>query len=84
MQAIKEATGMSAQQMNSNVELQTFLRAATDPTLSIQANLEAINNLSKLYGLGQEYQIDKGKVKPVAASKSSGTGGNVADPLGIR
>ena len=81
MQAIKEATGMSAQQMNSNVELQTFLRAATDPTLSIQANIEAINNLSKLYGLGKEFQIEKGEVKPVAAGK---TGGNLEDPLNIR
>lgn len=81
LQAIKEATGMSAQQMNSNVELQTFLRAATDPTLSIQANIEAINNLSKLYGLGKEFQIEKGEVKPVAAGK---TGGNLEDPLNIR
>lgn len=72
---------MSAQQMNSNVELQTFLRAATDPTLSIQANIEAINNLSKLYGLGKEFQIEKGEVKPVAAGK---TGGNLEDPLNIR
>lgn len=52
--AIKDSTGMSAQQLNSNVELQNFLKAATDPTLSIEANLKALNNLSKLYGLGTE------------------------------
>lgn len=49
---IKNATGMSAQQMNSNAEMQLYLRAATDPTLSYEANVEALNNLDKLFGLG--------------------------------
>lgn len=49
---IKTATGMSAQQMNSNAEMQLYLRAATDPTLSYEANVEALNNLDKLFGLG--------------------------------
>lgn len=49
---IKNATGMSAQQMNSNAEMQLYLRAATDPTLSYEANLEALDNLDKLFGLG--------------------------------
>lgn len=49
---IKNATGMSAQQMNSNAEMQLYLRAATDPTLSYEANVEALGNLDKLFGLG--------------------------------
>ena len=49
---IKNATGMSAQQMNSNAEMQLYLRAATDPTLSYEANIEALGNLDKLFGLG--------------------------------
>ena len=49
---IKEATGMSAQQMNSNAEMQMYLRAATDPTLSYEANVQALQNLDKLFGLG--------------------------------
>ena len=53
LQAIKEATGMSAKQMDSNVELKMYLAAATDPKLDIQANIDALNNLSKLYGLGE-------------------------------
>jgi hypothetical protein len=57
LNAIKNATGMSAQQLNSNVELQTYLKAATDPKLSIQANVEAMNNISKLFGLGEEFKI---------------------------
>lgn len=50
---IKNATGMSAQELNSNVELQLALEAATDPTISIQANLETLRNLSQLYGSGK-------------------------------
>jgi hypothetical protein len=49
---IKEATGMSAQQMNSNAEMQLYLRAATDPTLSYEANIQALDNLDKMFGLG--------------------------------
>jgi hypothetical protein len=51
--AIKQATGMSAQQMNSNVELKLFLDTATNPdTADIDANLAALENLNALYGLG--------------------------------
>jgi hypothetical protein len=66
--AIKDSTGMSAQQLNSNVELQNFLKAATDPTLSIEANLKALNNLSKLYGLGTELTMADMKGASVAPS----------------
>lgn len=45
---LKNATGMSAQQLNSNMELQTFLNAATDPRLDIQANMEAIKSLRRI------------------------------------
>jgi hypothetical protein len=49
---IKEATGMSAQQMNSNAEMNLYLKAATDPTLSVEANRSALANLDKMFGLG--------------------------------
>lgn len=52
-QAIKEATGMSAQQMNSNVELQTFLKALGDPTNDYESNIEIIRNLSRKFGTGE-------------------------------
>jgi hypothetical protein len=52
MNLIKEATGMSAQQMNSNAEMTLYLQAATDPTLSIEANRSALANLDRLFGLG--------------------------------
>tara|TARA_R110000803_G_scaffold71082_1_gene134107 strand:+ start:279 stop:1790 length:1512 start_codon:yes stop_codon:yes gene_type:complete len=57
IQAIKNATGMSAQEMNSNVELQIQLKAASDPALQIESNIAALNNISSLYGLGKEYAI---------------------------
>jgi hypothetical protein len=50
---IKNATNMSAQELNSNVELQLALEAATDPMISIQANAETLRNLSTLYGEGK-------------------------------
>ena len=49
---IKTATGMSAQQMNSNAEMNMYLKAATDPTLTYEANMTALKNLDKMFGLG--------------------------------
>jgi hypothetical protein len=48
--AIKNATGMSAQEMNSNVELQLTLDALTDPTQGIEAARNTLNTLEELYG----------------------------------
>ena len=50
LNAIKNATGMSAKQMDSNAELKLYLAAATDPTLDIKANLDALDNLDRLFG----------------------------------
>ena len=50
--AIKNATGMSAKQMDSNIELKLYLSAATDPTLDIQANIAALDQLDRLFGSG--------------------------------
>jgi hypothetical protein len=65
LNAIKNATGMSAQQLNSNVELQTYLAVSTDPTKSIQANIEAMNNISKMFGLKKKFEM------PSSAKSSS-------------
>ena len=72
LQAIKRATGMTAKQMDSNVELQLYLSAATDPTLDIEANLRALDNLDRLYGLGEVAPArggptTRGRGKPSAA-----------------
>lgn len=47
LNAIKQATGMSAQQLNSNVELQTWLNAVTDPKQSKQAVDRILNSIEK-------------------------------------
>lgn len=52
LQAIKQATGMSAKQMDSNAEMRLFLAAATDPTKDIQANMEALDNLERMFVQG--------------------------------
>jgi hypothetical protein len=54
LQAIKSATGMSAKQMDSNVELKMYLAAATDPTLDYETNIKALNQLENLYGSKQQ------------------------------
>jgi hypothetical protein len=79
LNAIKNASGMSAQQLNSNVELQTYLKAATDPGLSIQANVEAMNNISKMFGLGEEF-----KIEPPAKKGSAPSSGGAALPKGFK
>jgi hypothetical protein len=48
--AIKNATGMSAQEMNSNIELQLTLDALTDPTQGIEAARTTLDTLEELYG----------------------------------
>lgn len=52
LQAIMKATGMSAKQMDSNAELKLYLATATDPTLSLEANREALDRIESLYGSG--------------------------------
>jgi hypothetical protein len=55
--AIMKATGLSATQLNSNVELQTYLKTATDPKVSIQSNVKALNNISTMFGLGEKFEV---------------------------
>jgi len=65
--AIKNATGMSAQEMNSNVELQLTLDSLSDPTQGIEAALQTIADIEELYGVP----------KPVAGQRRTPTGGGV-------
>lgn len=52
LQSIMKATGMSAKQMDSNVELKLYLATATDPTLDVSANKRALDMIEELYGSG--------------------------------
>ena len=67
LNAIKQATGMSSKQLDSNAELKMYLAAATDPTLDVQANRKALRALDKMYGLG----IDLGPIDENAPAAST-------------
>lgn len=50
--AIKEATGMTGQEMNSNVELQLMLDSITDPSATYDANIERLMTIDSQYSGG--------------------------------
>lgn len=50
--SIKNATGMSAQQLNSNVELQTMLKSISDPGQSYQSAIRIIDDIERAYVTG--------------------------------
>ena len=47
--AFMKATGMTSRQMDSNAELKLWLSTATDPTLDVQANRKALDNIERRY-----------------------------------
>jgi len=69
--AIMKATGLSATQLNSNVELQTYLKTATDPKVSIQSNVKALNNISTMFGLGEKFEVPEIKGSTPKETKPS-------------
>lgn len=83
---IADAAGLSAQEMNSNVELQGLLDAATDPTQSIETVEETLNEIERLYGRpgakGQRIGTRRTKpaaAKPAQAPRRTAGGANVSD-----
>jgi hypothetical protein len=50
MNAIREATGLGSRSLDSNKELEFYLQAVTNPTATIQANMQALQSLEALYG----------------------------------
>lgn len=79
---IADAAGLSAQEMNSNVELQGLLDAATDPTQSIEAVEATLNEIERLYGRpGAKTQRiprpNRSQPAPAKRSTPTGTGSNI-------
>lgn len=66
MAGLKQATGMSAQALNSNAELTFYMNMATDPTRSIRANRAALSHLNKKYELGLDIPGDPDEEKRLA------------------
>lgn len=81
--AIKNATGMSAKQMDSNAEMQLYLKAATDPTLDYESNMKALNNLERMLTSGKLPTNPAAKPAGKPSGKPAGQS-TASDPLGLR
>lgn len=78
--AIKSATGMSSQQLNSNFELQQYMRALTNPGGDVQANKNIIKSLSKQFGTGS-LSGEAGGMPGAGAPTAPAAGGSALDGL---
>jgi hypothetical protein len=71
--AMKSATGMTASQINSNVELKNALESLSDPSQSIETVDRIINQIEKTYLTGAAPRMERvGAAKPAAAPASKG------------
>lgn len=52
LNAIRQASGMSARAIDSNAELKLWLDAVSDPTRSLPANMAILDNIDQQYGAG--------------------------------
>ena len=53
--AVKNATGKTTGELNSNVEFRTWLDALTDPSRSIESNKTILENIEKFVASGGNY-----------------------------
>jgi hypothetical protein len=60
---------MSAQQLNSNVELQTMLKSISDPGQPIEAALRIIDDIDNAYVKGAGMSKKKSPAAPAPASQ---------------
>jgi lipopolysaccharide biosynthesis regulator YciM len=79
MTTIMQAMGLSAKQLDSNAELKLWLSSATDPTKSLEANREALNELERL--LTGEGKSAGAKAKRPLAFKPTSDLFNAADAI---
>jgi hypothetical protein len=72
--AIKNATGMSSQQLNSNFELKSMLDSLSDVNLGYEASMEIIDRLERDYvkGNGMKKGVNPTPTKP-SGQTSKGT-----------
>lgn len=70
--AVKNATGLSSQQLNSNVEFTTWLNSLTDPSRGIETNRVILDNMRKFIDSGGTYTAKKSdKAAPAPAANAS-------------
>lgn len=86
LNAVKNATGMSAQQLNSNVEFRSWLEALTDPTRTIEANRAIIDNMEKFIASGGTYSTRSrsGQIAPPAPAAGRAQPAPAAGGGGVR
>ena len=68
--ALKEATGLTSTQLNSNVELMTYLDSLADPTQGFESAMETIRRLENLYGVPAANAASAPAAAPRAATKT--------------
>lgn len=76
IQDIRKASEMGARGLDSEKELAFYLKAATDPSIDLQANLQAIDVLDRAYGLNLKNGGPNGSVNNLDTSEND-------DPLGL-
>jgi hypothetical protein len=72
LNAIKQASGMSAQQLNSNVELQTWLNAVSDPYQAKETVDKILDQIATKYGGGASASKPDAAPKPTAIGPAVG------------
>ena len=71
--SLKDALHLSAQQLNSNKELQLWLDAATNPKgHTYESNLAALNNLARIASTGKIYAAPKAAAQGDKANAAQG------------
>lgn len=65
---VKNATGATAGQMNSNIELQTWLRSLTDPQQSIETVRETLKQMDAVIGSVRNQVAQEGTRRAPAAA----------------
>ncbi len=53
LRAIQKSTGLSSQQLNSNMELQNMLNSIDNPSATYEARKNTLKMLSEMYGSGK-------------------------------
>jgi hypothetical protein len=70
-QAIKNATGMSSQQLNSNFELKSMLDSLSDVSLGYEASMEILDRLERDYVKGGGMKKEVPPVKNTPSGQTS-------------
>jgi hypothetical protein len=83
--AIKNATGMSAQQLNSNVELKNMLDSVTDPSQSIETVNRILDQIQETYLTGAAPSMGRpGAAKPAARPAAAPAAGKARPSVDAR